>query len=71
MDWWLENTTKNIIRDQLSVIFNETCVEENMLSKYTKFKHHDPALYNNSKTIEYKKHIIERGINTKKMLYIH
>ena len=40
-----ERIQKKICRHKMSIIFNEICINEEMLPKYTYFKLHDPAAH--------------------------
>ena len=52
-----ERIQKKICRHKMSIMFNEICINEEMLPKYTYFKLHDPAAhkYNSTLSAEYDK----------------
>ena len=62
----LESNTKKHIMSKWSIVFNETCLKENLLPIYSNFRHHDPALARTKRTIDYKKYLIDRQINLHK-----
>ena len=62
----LENNSKKLILSKWSIVFNETCLKENLLPIYSNFRHHDPALARTKRTIDYKKYLIDRQINLHK-----
>ena len=39
----------------MSIMFNEICINEEMLPKYTYFKLHDPAAHTYNSTLEYRR----------------
>ena len=49
-------------------MFNEICINEEMLPKYTYFKLHDPAAHKYNSTLEYRRDLGERET---KVLGIH
>ena len=42
--------------------FNEVCINEEVLPKYTYFKLHDPAAHKYNSTLEYKRDLVKRQI---------
>ena len=61
----IENIEKKLINCQLAVVFNETCLNEDILPIYTNITTHDPAARNERFTIEYRKQLIKRQISLK------
>ena len=53
---------KKICRHKMSIIFNEICINEEMLPKYTYFKLHDPAAHKYNSTLEYRRDLVKRQI---------
>ena len=46
----------------MSNMFNEICINEEMLPKYTYFKLHDPAAHKYNSTLEYRRDLVKRQI---------
>ena len=46
----------------MSIMFNEIYVNEEMLSKYSYFKLHDPAAHKYNSTLEYRRDLVKRQI---------
>ncbi len=46
----------------MSIMFNEICINEEMLPKYTYFKLHDPAAHKYNSTLEYRCDLVKRQI---------
>ena len=46
----------------MSIIFNEICINEEMLPKYTYAKFHDPAAYRYNSSLEYRRDLVKRRI---------
>ena len=44
------------------IMFNEICINEEMLPKYTYFKIHDPAAHKYNSTLEYRRDLVKRRI---------
>ena len=62
----IEKISLKIIRNRWSTSFNETCINENILPKYTKFRLHDPAITQTPTTLKYRKYLIEKEIRKSK-----
>ena len=62
-EWILfERIQKKICRHKMSIMFNEICINEEMLPKYTYFKLHDPAAHKYNITLEYRRDLVKRQI---------
>ena len=61
-----EKIVLKINKLQTSVVFNETCIKENILPKYTLFKLHDPAAKREDSTTEFRQKLILRQITSAK-----
>ena len=61
----IENIEKKLLNCQLAVVFNETCLNDDILSIYTNINTHDPAARNERFTIEYRKQLIKPQISLK------
>ena len=46
----------------MSIMFNEICINEEMLPKYTYFKLNDPAAHKYNSTLEYRRDLVKRQI---------
>ena len=44
----------------MSIMFNEICINEERLPKYTCFKLHDPAAHKYNSTLEYRRDLVKR-----------
>ena len=58
-----ENIRKKLINIEWSTKFNRICLKENILPKYTKLRHHDPAVASTERTLKYRRYLIEREIS--------
>ena len=50
----------------MSLLFNQTCLNERLLLNYTYLKIHDPAAHNNTDTRKYWCSLVKRQINYNK-----
>ena len=50
-----EDVSKKLINIEWSRKFNQTCLKENILPKYTQIRHHDPAVASTEKNDEVQK----------------
>ena len=57
-----ERIQKKICWHKMSIMFNEICINEEMLPKYTYFKLHDPAAHKYNSTLEYRRDLVKRQI---------
>ena len=46
----------------MSIMFNEICINEEMLPEYTYFKLHDPAAHKYNSTLEYRHDLVKRQV---------
>ena len=46
----------------MSIMFNEICINEERLPKYTYFELHDPAAHKYNSTLEYTRDLVKRQI---------
>ena len=53
---------KKICRLKMSIMFNEICINEEIMPKYTYFKLHDPAAHKYNSTLEYRRDLVRRQI---------
>ena len=60
-----EKCKKKLIGLKWSIEFNRTCLNENILPKYTYFKSYDPAVTQTKKTLEYRRYLVQREIQKK------
>ena len=50
----------------MSLLFNQTCLNERLLANYTYLKIHDPTDHHNTDTQKYKCRLVKRQINYNK-----
>ena len=55
----LENFEKKYIQNSYSILFNKTCIKEELLPKYTELRLHDPVAKEQKFTIEYRKELLK------------
>ena len=60
----LERTEKKLINCKCSLLFNQTCIQENLLPKYTKFKLYNSAIENDASTVKYRRGLVEKEIKS-------
>ena len=53
---------KKICRQKMSIMFNQICINEEMLPKYTYFKLHDPVTHKYNSTLECRCDLVKRQI---------
>lgn len=61
----LENTKKKIINASFAVIFNRTCITENLLPNFTNIRLYDRAVQQSSLTQDFRKKLVEQEIERK------
>ncbi len=59
-----ERIQKKIYRQKMSIMFNEICINEEMLPKYTYFKLRDHAAHKYNSTLEYRRDLVKRQIKS-------
>ena len=59
-----EKVCNKISKKKMSVVFNQTCINEGLLPKYTIFRLHDPAAKYHNTTTEFRKELIVRQITS-------
>ena len=62
----LESTKKKIVNAQYAVIFNQTCITENLLPHFTNFRLYDRAAQRSELTLEFRRKLIEEELGKKK-----
>ena len=62
----IENLMKKISNCETAVSFNNTCLRENLLPKYTHIRLHDQAAQNASFTRNYRRNLVELQLQNKK-----
>ena len=55
----LEKCNKKLIQNKYDILFNETCINEELLPKYTNIRLHDPVAKEEKFTDEYRKELIK------------
>ena len=61
----IETQEKKLAKTKVAILFNRTCLNENLLPTYTNITTHDPAARNERFTIEYRKQLIYRQVACK------
>ena len=54
----IERLNKKLINNRYAVIFNEFCIKENLLPRYTDFKLYDRAVRHKRITLSYRKQLL-------------
>ena len=54
-----EMINKKVCKEKMSIMFNQICINEEMLPKYAYFKLHDPASHKYNSTLEYRRDLEE------------
>ena len=67
----LEKILNKFYRQNLYLLFNETCLNEWLLPNYTYFKIHDPAAHPDTDTQKYHCSLVKRQINHNIYIYIY
>ncbi len=62
----LEKISTKIIKEKCSLLFNSTCLKEQILPKYTNIKLHDQAARNEHFTLKYRRQLVEREVENAK-----
>ena len=57
-----EQINKKICKQKMSVMFNEICINEEMLPNYSYFKLHDPEAHKYNSTFQYRRDVVKRQI---------
>ena len=63
----LEGTQRKIVKCKWSLVFNNTCLSENILPNYTNIRYHDPALAETHNALNYKKSLVKREVELKQI----
>ena len=64
----VENIKKKITNASFAVIFNRTCIRENLLPNFTNIRLYDRAVQQSKLTQEFRKKLVEEEIQRKKEL---
>ena len=64
----LESTKKKITNAHFAVIFNQTCINENLLPHFTNIRLYDRAVQHSEPTLQFRRKLIEDEVNRKKQL---
>ena len=64
----LESTKKKIVNAHYAVIFNQTCINENLLPHFTNIRLYDRAVRRNKLTLDFRKKLVEEEVDRKKEL---
>ena len=60
-----EGICKKLQSIKWSTEFNSLCLKEDILPKYSRIRHHDPAVAHTEATLKYRKYLVEREIEEK------
>ena len=61
----IEKLSKKVINAKNTLAFNQTCLNNNLLPKYTKIRLHDAALQDSNLTNEFCQNLIKEEIKLK------
>ena len=61
----IEKISKKLISAQFAVIFNNVCLQENLLPKYMDIREHDPALRRSEITMSYRRNLLMHQVQVK------
>ena len=61
----IERLAKKVINAKNALAFNQTCLNNNLLPKYTKIRLHDAALQDSNLTNEFRQNLIKEEIKSK------
>ena len=61
----LEKVQTKIIKCKYSIIFNKTCLKENIFPRYSNLRLHDQAARNQQFTLEFRSNLIKFQIDEK------
>ena len=61
----IEKAQKKLINAKNSVIFNETCISNGLLPKYTNIKLHDPAIQERQFTLHFRRSLLDEQLKEK------
>ena len=64
----IENIKKKIVNAHYAVIFNQTCITENLLPYFTNIRLYDRAVQRSELTLDFRKKLVEEEIERKKQL---
>ena len=62
----LEKLERKQVKENMAILFNRTCRNENIQPQFTNINPHDPAARNERFTIDYRKKLFERQIALKR-----
>lgn len=66
----IEQNNKKILKCKYALVFNKTCIKENILPKYTNIKLNDPATRQQDFTKEFRRKLVEHEIKKKEDQYV-
>ena len=67
----IENTKNKITNAHFAVIFNQTCITENLLPHFTNIRLYDRAVQRSEVTFEFRRKLIEEEISRKTTYTLH
>ena len=66
----IEKLSLKLMRARNSIAFNQTCLNNNLLPKYTRIKLYEPAMQSNTITDEFRKNLVCEEIKNKKAIML-
>ena len=61
----IERVQKKLANIRNAVIFNETCLEQGLLPKYSNIRLHDPAIRQRQCTLDLRRNLVEKQLKDK------
>ena len=61
----LESTNKKLINLKWSKVYSQSCLSENILPKYSRIRHEDPAIPSTDATTKYRRYLVEQELSRK------
>ena len=66
-----ERINQKLCGQKMSIMFNQICINEGMLPKYTYFKIYNPAAHKYNSPLKYRRDLVKRQITLCKNIYIY
>ena len=63
-----ENISKKLININWSCQFNAVCLKEDILPKFTRIRHYDPATPDTEATLRYRRYLVKKELESKRKL---
>ena len=62
----IEKVQKKLVNVRNAVTFNETCIEQGLLPKYSNIRLHDPAIRQRQCTLDFRRNLVQEQLKDKK-----